>query len=360
MKTQKKYDPEDIESLLQHKSFDELYPEERAFVLNHMESPEEYASMRETLLELQAIDWDKDGIEPRKEIKERLMEEFVVQRKGGLIIWLNTLFAQGKSVSWYRSGGFQVAMGVLVLALVGTWFLTSQDNTADMIAEVKQDVEMAPIASDSLESETQISDLKEHLFEKVQVTEDAIVDQTIGDDEDFRNENEDYRAKSKSHEQGSDEPERESFALAAENEIDIANTDVLGDQALFDMPSENIEYLALRGDDSTNEVEVVSVDAVKIAMRKDQSDAVIVEEGKFIDMDDVAYTDETFLDEIQMDNSMGNSVSPTVTLESTSTEATRYFAATDISINEISAIKISEGQSIKKYKGLLDELYTSY
>lgn len=356
MKTQKKYDPEDIESLLQHKSFDELYPEERAFVLNHMESPEEYASMRQTLLELQAIDWDKDGIEPRKEIKERLMQEFAVERKGGFIIWLNTLFAQGKSVSWFRSGTFQVAMGVLVLALVGTWFFTTQNNAEDMIAEVKQEVELAPVTSDSLENDTQDNAT---LNEQLESVEDASYMKSLQEDEENKALKDDYRAAVESDEETPNNGARESFALAAENEIDLTNTDVIGDQALFDMPSENVKDLTLREDASTNESEVVSVDAVKVAMQKEQSDAPMAEEGKSLDMNDVAYTDETFSDEIQMDNSMGNSVSPTVTLESTRVQSTQDFNISEISVNEISAVKAAEGQSIRKYKSLLDELYTS-
>jgi hypothetical protein len=36
MKDPLKYDPEDIESLLKHKTFSELYPEEREFILKHI------------------------------------------------------------------------------------------------------------------------------------------------------------------------------------------------------------------------------------------------------------------------------------------------------------------------------------
>ena len=52
MKRKFKYDPEDLESLLLNKRFNELYPEEKEFVLRHMDSAEEDASMRKTLLSI--------------------------------------------------------------------------------------------------------------------------------------------------------------------------------------------------------------------------------------------------------------------------------------------------------------------
>ena len=53
---QEKYDPEDIESLMMHKTFSDLYPEERAFVLKHLDSELEYESMRNTLISVQSRD----------------------------------------------------------------------------------------------------------------------------------------------------------------------------------------------------------------------------------------------------------------------------------------------------------------
>lgn len=83
-----KYDPEDLESLMFHKSFMELLPEERDFVLRHVDSQEEYESMRHTLLlvsEKRTDDW----ITPRKETKKTLMEMYAEERRKGWLIWLN-------------------------------------------------------------------------------------------------------------------------------------------------------------------------------------------------------------------------------------------------------------------------------
>ena len=58
MKEELKYDPEDIESLLKHKAFAELYPEEKSFVLKHISNEDEYENLRSTLLEIQAMHRD--------------------------------------------------------------------------------------------------------------------------------------------------------------------------------------------------------------------------------------------------------------------------------------------------------------
>ena len=46
MERRELYDPEDIESLLQERGYDELLEEERAFVLRHLSGREEYEAMR--------------------------------------------------------------------------------------------------------------------------------------------------------------------------------------------------------------------------------------------------------------------------------------------------------------------------
>ncbi|NNE56464.1 MAG: hypothetical protein HKN32_10615, partial [Flavobacteriales bacterium] len=91
MDEKRKYDPEDIESLLLHKEYVELYPEEKKFVLEHMDSIEEYDSMRKTLLSIQQTE-GPGRIEPREGMKEALLAEFASERRGGFVIWLNSLF----------------------------------------------------------------------------------------------------------------------------------------------------------------------------------------------------------------------------------------------------------------------------
>lgn len=92
MKRKFKYDPEDLESLLLNKKFEELYPEEKDFVLKHMESAEEYASMRKTLLSI--VDHSESGhtLKPKNSTKKALLREFESERAGGWWVWLNTAF----------------------------------------------------------------------------------------------------------------------------------------------------------------------------------------------------------------------------------------------------------------------------
>lgn len=75
MKQQLKYDPEDIESLMLAKSFEELLPEERAFVLRHIDSEREYESMRYLLLQsISALQTDPP--EPPTVLKENVMDQY--------------------------------------------------------------------------------------------------------------------------------------------------------------------------------------------------------------------------------------------------------------------------------------------
>lgn len=127
-----KYDPEDIESLLLHKQFHELYPEEKEFVLRHLGSPEEYESLRKTLFEVRDASRNDEWIEPDARLKRDLMTEFSREKRGGFFVWLNTLFA-APSRPWYQQTGWQVSLASLAL-LVGLVVLWPRPNTATLAA----------------------------------------------------------------------------------------------------------------------------------------------------------------------------------------------------------------------------------
>ncbi len=130
METNFKYDPEDIESLLMHKQFNELFDEEKSFVLQHVEGEEEYESLRKTLFELHDAALASDWLEPDPAIKAALMQEFAQEKKGGFRIWLNSLFVM-PDVVWYRRPALQVAFAsVLVLIVVVFFFNTKNDQSA--------------------------------------------------------------------------------------------------------------------------------------------------------------------------------------------------------------------------------------
>lgn len=91
MKENHTYEPEDLEGLLLRKSFAELYPEERDFVLRHLDSEAEYESIRGTLRAILEDGAGPGHVEPKPEIRERVLERFRGQRRSGVIIriWEN-------------------------------------------------------------------------------------------------------------------------------------------------------------------------------------------------------------------------------------------------------------------------------
>jgi hypothetical protein len=135
MKKEMKYDPEDIESLLMHKEFSELYPEEREFVLQHIESPAEYASLRKTLYEVIEAGKEDQWLDPEPEIRENLLAQFAKEDRKGFAVWLNSLFA-APNVTWYRRPAVQFAMaGVAILLVVGVLFWNRPNPSKELIAE---------------------------------------------------------------------------------------------------------------------------------------------------------------------------------------------------------------------------------
>ena len=133
------YDPEDLERLLKAKSFSELLPEEKAFVLQFVENDLEYDSMRETLESLIVLPSLEETISPQSATKEVLMAAFSAktaenqkeerEEKIGFWTWLwNT----NKTIL-YRPG-FQLAS--LALVLVSVFYIATfspTDRTAQVI-----------------------------------------------------------------------------------------------------------------------------------------------------------------------------------------------------------------------------------
>jgi hypothetical protein len=133
-----KYDPEDIESLLLHKQFNELYPEEKEFVLRHIENQDEYESLRKTLFEVHNSSNDSDWLEPDHSLKRDLMAEFSREKRGRFFVWLNALFSMPtvSDIPWFRRPAFQVAMVSVLLFTGGLFWYNAQKNETTM-AEVK-------------------------------------------------------------------------------------------------------------------------------------------------------------------------------------------------------------------------------
>ena len=92
MNKQLPYDPEDLEALMLNKSFDELLPDERTFVLQHFSGKKEYESMRQLLFQsMESMQENKS--QPPGALKDRMIHEFRQhhQSQSRSYVWLNFL-----------------------------------------------------------------------------------------------------------------------------------------------------------------------------------------------------------------------------------------------------------------------------
>lgn len=93
MDRRERYDPEDIETLMQERSFDELLEEERAYVLRHVSDRAEYEAMRGLLLHMRDTPQDHGPIEADPAIRGKVMQAFRAQQQPEWRIWLNSVGA---------------------------------------------------------------------------------------------------------------------------------------------------------------------------------------------------------------------------------------------------------------------------
>ncbi|MBK6832337.1 MAG: hypothetical protein IPG92_17090 [Flavobacteriales bacterium] len=91
MERREHYDPEDIESLLQERGFDELLEEERAYVLRHLTGREEYEAMRALLYQVRDDERMHPPIQADADVKNAVMAAFRAQQQPQWRIWLNSL-----------------------------------------------------------------------------------------------------------------------------------------------------------------------------------------------------------------------------------------------------------------------------
>lgn len=154
MNTNYKYDPEDIESLLMHKQFNELYEEEKEFVLQHVKNEEEYNSLRSMLFTLHDQSFQDEWLEPDPSIKKNLMKEFASEKKGGFLVWLNGIFAMPE-ITWYRRPAVQWSFAAVLILIGGIWFFK-------LNRDVDQD--LASLENGKTKSDTISSGLDNNLF----------------------------------------------------------------------------------------------------------------------------------------------------------------------------------------------------
>jgi|GEM_PF-3805910 len=173
MDTFEPYEPEDLETLLREKSFDELLPEEQAFALKHIASCAEYESLRGLYLRLTTD--RRDTLEPSPEMKNRAMAAFRAKHGSastGRSGWLG-LF---KLSPWYstENTGMRIALALLIIALIATPLLLRQDKP-QLLAENKSAEEERTdtlFSADEAETETTKTAAIEEKVPSVAIAED--------------------------------------------------------------------------------------------------------------------------------------------------------------------------------------------
>ncbi|MBL7981533.1 MAG: hypothetical protein JNL52_06950 [Flavobacteriales bacterium] len=140
MERREQYDPEDIESLLYERSFDDLLEEERAYVLRHLSGRAEYEAMRTLLLDLRADDAQAPPLEPLPIVRTNVMEAFRAQRQPQWRIWLNSIggvLVPGELPRLWRPALAFASLALLVV--VAVWFIRGNGlASGDALAELKQ------------------------------------------------------------------------------------------------------------------------------------------------------------------------------------------------------------------------------
>lgn len=159
MERHERYDPEDIESLLSERGFDELLPDERAFVLRHMSGRDEYERMRALLHYVRPDERDRGTIEPEDRVRTNVLAAFRAHQQPQWRIWLNgiSLWLAPKEASAHPLWRPALAFGSLALLIVAGVVAVRQfdglgDNAA--VAELKQE-ESAPAPPPSVKLEDQ-------------------------------------------------------------------------------------------------------------------------------------------------------------------------------------------------------------
>jgi len=149
MKQNKKYDPEDLNKLLQTKSYDQLLQEEKVFVNEHIDSADDYMKMRSLMLDLENQEWESTP-DPNPRVKEFLIRKHRSQRKGAMKIWLNGLFGfTSPEVSWYKRPAMQLVMasGLILITVVTLVQINSNQNTLALVNDKTEQSDQERVAN---------------------------------------------------------------------------------------------------------------------------------------------------------------------------------------------------------------------
>lgn len=163
------YDPEDIESLMSQKTFDELYDDERNFVLQHVSDENEYEEIRLTLLAIEISETPRAQT-PKPETKTVLLEAFKNQRTSKWLVLLYQVNAFAKGLittnhSLFRYGFIPATVLLLVIGGNHLFIQHEKSNSnmefasrpnysvEDAAATEEMTTEEAPLLEDGVTSE---------------------------------------------------------------------------------------------------------------------------------------------------------------------------------------------------------------
>jgi len=141
MERREQYDPEDIESLLTERSFDELLSEERAFVLRHLSGRDEYEQMRALLHHVRPDERGRPTIEPEDRVRSNVLAAFRAQQQPQWRVWLNSvavwLAPRDASAFWRPALAFGSLALLIVAGFVAVRQFGNETSVADL-AELKE------------------------------------------------------------------------------------------------------------------------------------------------------------------------------------------------------------------------------
>jgi hypothetical protein len=165
MESKNTYNPEDIESLLMNKSFDELHDEEKNFVMQHIDSKDEYKLMRTTLLAIKKSADNDEAIVSKPEVKEELLLLMEQKSKRGFG-WINLnggfwAFLFPTDVNIFKKPAFQLAsLGLLLFSGIFVSNKLMDNNTSNLAINKTNKVESTNISNKNrVQKEAEITEV---------------------------------------------------------------------------------------------------------------------------------------------------------------------------------------------------------
>jgi hypothetical protein len=118
----KQYISEDFETLLIQKSFEQLLPEEKTFVLQHVQGQEEYDQLRQLFFQVIELGQEDDDLVPDPKVKQHLDKLFEDK--------------SNNSVPWYRQPLFWSGIsGIAAIFIFAFFWLNRQEDSPQLMAD---------------------------------------------------------------------------------------------------------------------------------------------------------------------------------------------------------------------------------